>query len=191
MICEKTSIIASADASSIAIMANQMDPNLFNEIILINPSDIHEMKMETNNLDMTIKNILFAPLIGTTLYNFYVSEEHIRSIFQKKYLSYPLPENKKFIDLYYQSAHINKSNGRFLYASKKCSYTNVDVTKAIAEKNNLHIIESTDRKKAIRIAEDYKKYNSKIDITYISNSKLLPMLEVPEQCLKIIHKYLA
>lgn len=167
-----------------------MDPNLFNEVILINPSDIHEMKMETNNLDMTIKNILFAPLIGTTLYNFYVSEEHIRSIFQKKYLSYPLPENKKFIDLYYQSAHINKSNGRFLYASKKCSYTNVDVTKAIAEKNNLHIIESTDRKKAIRIAEDYKKYNSKIDITYISNSKLLPMLEVPEQCLKIIHKYL-
>ena len=93
--------------------------------------------------------------------------------------------------MYYQSAHINKSNGRFLYASKKCSYTNVDVTKAIAEKNNLHIIESTDRKKAIRIAEDYKKYNSKIDITYISNSKLLPMLEVPEQCLKIIHKYLA
>lgn len=191
VICEKTSIVASADASSIAIMANQMDPNLFNEIILINPSDIHEMKMETNNLDMTIKNILFAPLIGTTLYNFYVSEEHIRSIFQKKYLSYPLPENKKFIDLYYQSAHINKSNGRFLYASKKCSYTNVDVTKAIAEKNNLHIIESTDRKKAIRIAEDYKKYNSKIDITYISNSKLLPMLEVPEQCLKIIYKYLA
>ena len=115
----------------------------------------------------------------------------IRSIFDKKYLSRPLQDNKKFTDLYYQSAHIHKSNGRFLYASKKCSYTNVDVTRAITDKDNLHIIESTDRKKAISIAEEYVKKNHEIDVTYISNSKLLPMLEVPDQCLKIIQNYLA
>ena len=191
VIGEKTNVITSADASSIAIMANQMNPYLFNQIILINPSDIHQMKMETNHLQMAIKKILFTPLVGTALYNFYVSEDHIRSIFDKKYLSRPLQDNKKFTDLYYQSAHIHKSNGRFLYASKKCSYTNVDVTRAITDKDNLHIIESTDRKKAISIAEEYVKKNHSIDVTYISNSKLLPMLEVPDQCLKIIQNYLA
>lgn len=191
MIGEKTNVITSADSSSIATMANQMNPDLFDQIILINPSDIHQMKMETNRLQMAIKNILFAPLVGTALYNFYVSEDHIRSIFDKKYLSRPLQDNKKFTDLYYQSAHIHKSNGRFLYASKKCSYTNVDVTRAITDKDNLHIIESTDRKKAISIAEEYVKKNHAIDVTYISNSKLLPMLEVPDQCLKIIQNYLA
>lgn len=191
VIGEKTNVITSADASSIAIMANQINPDLFDQIILINPSDIHQMKMETNRLQMAIKNILFAPLVGTALYNFYVSEDHIRSIFDKKYLSRPLQDNKKFTDLYYQSAHIHKSNGRFLYASKKCSYTNVDVTRAITDKDNLHIIESTDRKKAISIAEEYVKKNHAIDVTYISNSKLLPMLEVPDQCLKIIQNYLA
>ena len=77
VIGEKTNVITSADASSIAIMANQMNPDLFDQIILINPSDIHQMKMETNRLQMAIKNILFAPLVGTALYNFYVSEDSV------------------------------------------------------------------------------------------------------------------
>ena len=70
--------------SSIAIMANQMNPDAFRSDRLIDPSDIHQMKMETNRLQMAIKNILFAPLVGTALYNFYVSEDRIRSIFDKK-----------------------------------------------------------------------------------------------------------
>ena len=55
----------------------------------------------------------------------------------------------------------------------------------------MHAHRSDDILTAISIAEEYVKKNHEIDVTYISNSKLLPMLEVPDQCLKIIQNYLA
>lgn len=190
VIGDRTSIVTSADSSSIAIMTNKMNPEIIEHIILFNPTDPAQLKMETTQIQLAIKNILFLPIIGTSLYNFYVSEENIKNLFQKKYFSRTIPDEKKYQDIYYQTAHINKSNGRFLYASKKCSYTNADISIAVTDKENIHIIQSSDCRKSISIAEEYGKLNSGIDITYISNTKLLSMLEAPEQSIKIIENYL-
>lgn len=190
VIGKKTDVITSADAAPITIMANHMDDTLFSKVVLINPVDIRDMKMETTQLQMAVKNILFMPLIGTSLYNFYVSESNIKNIFENQYFYQRNMDLSKYIDIYYQSAHIRKSRGRYLYASKKCCYTNVDITLGLKDKDNIYIIESSNRKHAVSIADAYSNLNQKIEVTYISNSKLLPMLEVPEQCLKIIQTYL-
>lgn len=186
----KTSVVASADASPIVVMANHMDNNLFKKIIMINPPDIKNMKMETTKLQMLKKNILFTPLIGTSLYNYYVSEEHIKKVFQDEFFSKKNSDVSRYVDTYYQAAHINNSNGRYLYASKLCGYTNIDISIGLKDKDNIFILSGTDRKRGVSIVDAYTGINDNIDVTYISNSKLLPQLEVPDQCLNAILSFL-
>lgn len=190
IIGEKTSVVVSADASPIIIMANHMDETLFHKIVMINPPDIKSMKMETTKLQMLKKNILFAPLIGTSLYNFYVREEHIKKVFRDELFSKKNADISRYVDTYYQAAHINNSNGRYLYASKLCAYTNIDITIGLKNKNNIFLISGTDRKRGVSIADAYTSVNNNIDITYISNSKMLPQLEVPEHCINAILAFL-
>lgn len=172
---EPADIIVSADSSSFVVMANHMDPTLFQKIIMINPCDPEDMKLETTPLQMILKKILFLPLIGTSLYNYYIREENIRDRFVREYF-YDKVE-KRYIETYYQSAHAHHSDGRFLYASKLCSYTNIDMSIGLKQKENLHIIESSQRKHSKKIIENYQKINDKITVTYISHAKLLPQLE--------------
>ena len=190
IIGKKTSVVASADASSIIIMANHMDETLFHKIIMINPPDINSMKMKTTNLQMLKKNILFTPLIGTSLYNFYVREEHIKIVFRNELFSKKNADISRYVDTYYQAAHINNSNGRYLYASKLCGYTNIDISIGLKEKDNMFILSGTDRKRGVTIVDAYTNINDNIDVTYISNSKMLPQLEVPEQCTNAILAFL-
>jgi hypothetical protein len=157
---------------------------------MINPCDLEEMKLETNKLQMVLKEILFLPLIGTSLYNYYVREDAIRHRFERKYFSHEHPDMCRFVDIYYQSAHTGDSRGRFLYASKLCSYTNIHMAIGLANKDNLFILQSTDRKKTYAIADAYTKINDDIDVAFLSNTKLLPQLEAPERCMKIIEEWI-
>lgn len=190
VIGEKTSVVVSADASPIVIMANHIDETIFHKIVMINPPSIKSMKMETTKLQMIKKNILFTPLIGTSLYNFYMREEHIKRIFREEFFSKRNADITRYVDTYYQSAHINNSNGRYLYASKLCSYTNIDITIGLKDKDNIFILSGTDRKKGVSIVDAYTSINHNIDATYISNSKLLPQLEVPDHCINAILTFL-
>lgn len=184
------SVITSGDSSSFVIMANHMNPELFHQVILINPSDVEKTSMEPSRKNMIEKYILFSPLIGTTLYNYYTSEEHIRNIILQKYLYQTTGDFKKLIDTCYQSAHSDKSKGRFLYASKKCCYLNVNIAHALKDKTNLSIISGNERKNSIKISDGYTRINDKIDVTDLSHCKLLPQWELPDKTLSIINQYL-
>lgn len=190
IIGEKTSVVTSADASSIAIMSNNMNPELFDRILLINPTDINRNSLEPSKLQVIEKNILFLPLIGTSLYNYYMKETNIKDVFLKEYFSSINDNVHKLIDTYYQAAHIHKSNGRYLYASKKCFYLNVNIRHALSDKDNIHILATTDRPGTHKITDGYVKENNKIEVTYLSNSKLLPQLEIPEKTSEIIEDIL-
>lgn len=190
IIKEETQVITSADAASFVVMANHLDDSLFSKVVMINPPDLKDMKMDTTNVLKMIKAILFTPLIGTSLYNYYMREENIKRMFRHKFFSNRTTDITRYLDIYYQSAHANKSNGRFLYASKKCAYTNIDMTIGLKDKDNIYIIESTERNQAVSIADAYVKVNNQIEVTYLSNTKLLPALEKPEQTMKVLKTYL-
>ena len=190
IIRKETTVVASVDASSFVVMANHLDNTLFSKVIMINPPNLKDMKMETTNIQKAIKNILFTPLIGTSLYNYFMREENIKRMFRQKFFSNRNTDITRYLDIYYQSAHANNSNGRFLYASKQCAYTNIDMSIGLKEKDNLYIIESTDRKNAVSIANAYVGINKQIEITYLSHSNLLPELEVPDQTMKVLKNYL-
>lgn len=174
MIKEKTDLVVSADSASFVVMANHLDPSLFDRVILINPCDPKKMSWETTPLQMVIKKILFLPLIGNSLYNYFVSEKKIRRKFVREYF-YGRAE-ERYVMTYYQSAHAKYDHGRYLYASKTCNYTNIDMSIGLKEKTNLFMIES-EQKHAKKIVENYQKINDKIHVTYLSKANLLPQLE--------------
>lgn len=186
IICDKTSVITSADACSFVVMANHIHPSLFHKIIMINPTGTTNQKLETLTSNLLKKRILFTPLIGTTLYNFFTQEKNIKKKFYQDYIYNKKIDYTRYIDIYYQSAHNKYSNGRYLYASILCGYTNVDLSIGLKDKDNLYIIESTSNKNFVLSTDSYVQINHNIEVTYISNAKQLPQLEVPDQLLKII-----
>ncbi|MBR1571153.1 MAG: alpha/beta hydrolase [Lachnospiraceae bacterium] len=189
IIGEKCDVITSGDSASFVIMANNMH-DLFDKIIMINPNDLSKMNFETTKVDMLKKNILFMPLVGTTLYNYYVSENRIKETTANQYFLKSNSDTISYIDASYEAAHLNSSKGKYLFASIMCHYTNIDMKIGLRNRDNLYIIASNRRINSDEILSTYLKVNDKIEISYLDNSKMLPQIEEPEACMNLIEKYL-
>lgn len=185
IIKEKCDVIASNDSSTIVIMANHLN-QVFNKTILINPASFDIFALETTRLDLIEKKILFLPVIGTALYNYYTRESNIKSVLSSYFKS---DSNiQESIDAYYESSHINNSKGKFLYACKKCSYLTCDVRLPLSDKKDIYILTGSEVGRAI--SNNYEEVNPNIKITTVDNSKLLPHYENPKDTLEAINKIL-
>lgn len=172
IIKEKCDVISSNDSTAIVVMADNME-DIFDKKILINPAKFDLCAMETTRLNLIEKNIMYLPIIGTTVYNIYTTEKNIKSIVE----SY-LCNKDKLDDLreaYYESSHFNNSRGKYLYACKKCSYLGVDIRNVLSQAKNIYIINGNDMPK--HIINEYHDINPDIKVNMIGNSRLLPHIE--------------
>lgn len=186
---EKAIIITSHNSGSIGVMINHMHPELVKKVILINPNDLENNSFITTQKDKLLKKCIYLPLLGTSIYNSAYTEENIKKVLRETYF-YNKELGNKYFDLYYQVAHYNESKSRYLYASIRCKYTNIDIANGINDKDNIIIIESSERYNAPRICEVYQKKNSEIKIETLDNSKLLPQLETPGALIELLNKEL-
>lgn len=182
VIGEKTDVVATGASSSFTIMACNMEKDLYNKIILINPEELDlSMKSPTKEMNL-IKFILDLPIIGTFLYNLKFHELKINRMFREKYYYKKQLISTKMQDAYFESAHLGEGAGRHLFASMISNYTNIDVIHALKNiENQIYIIGSRERKNSVAILDSYTDYNHKIETAYISNSKYLPQMEIPEK----------
>lgn len=186
---EKVDIITSHDSASIAICFKNMYSDLCGKLIMINPNDLDKQDMESNQIDMLKKKILFMPVIGTFFYNIEMQEDLIKKDLRENYFSNGVNVSK-YIDAFYEAAHADDSKGRFLYACKKCKYLNTNIANSLKDKKDIYILESEDRLKSKKIAETYQKINKDIKVTYLPGSKLLPQIETPELVVSNIKRIL-
>lgn len=191
VIGKKTDVIASNMSASFIIMANHMDDTIINKIILINPVSLKTLNYIPNK-ESKIKQIMInLPLVGTFIYNLLMNPKQIDHQFRSVYYSRPQLISSGIEDAYYEAAHMDNSNGKYLYSSIVGNYMNADIQHAIKKINKpIYIIGSRDIKNNIKTIEEYRKYNSKIEITYISNCKLYPQLEIPEKTNQVIESIL-
>ena len=71
-----------------------------------------------------------------------------------------------------------EESGRYLLGSIEGNYTNINIIHALPLiENEIYLLGSGQYR---TIMSEYKKYNSKIHIDYISNCRLLPQLEIPK-----------
>ena len=175
IIKSKTSVVASNLSSSFVIMANQLDASIIDKMIFINPVSFHSMDAMPDQQSKLKQTIINLPLVGTFIY--YCRPQLISS---------------KTKDAYYEAAHMDNSNGKYLYSSLLGNYMNIDLRHAVKKITKpVSFIISSDIKANYKTAQEYRKLNSNIDITYVSNCKLYPQLENPEKVYQIIENKLS
>lgn len=191
VIQEKTTVIASNISASFVIMANHLDESLFEKIILINPVSLKQLEMIPDELSKVKKSIVQLPFIGTFVYNMMNSAQRIDEAFRTRYVTRPQLISSSMEDIYYESAHKNGSNGRYLYSSILGNYVNNSITHAVKSISTpTLIIGSVEMKKYALALDDYHKVNKNLDIIRITNGSLYPHMEIPEKINSLIEDYM-
>lgn len=187
---EAANIVVTGISSSFVIMAQTMEPDNFKKIILVNPSDINIIKEMPTKETKAAKTILEIPILGTFIYNLIMHHKRILNYIESKYIFKKTFLSSKLEDTYFESAHKGNSAGKYLLASTKGNYVNIDITNAVKKADNLYIISSRERNNAVAITEKYLHLNKNIEATYISNSRYLPQLETPDKFKDIVLMFL-
>ncbi len=191
IIGEKPDIVVTGESSSFTLMACNMNPEEFNKIIVINPTNLVDLCATPNKQKNALKFLLDMPIIGTLIYNIVFNEKNIARTFQDKYFLRNHMVPTKVLDTYYEAAHLCNSNGKYLLSSIKSSYTNINILHALKRINNsIYLIGSNEESNMIKIINSYVAYNSSIEVSYIKNSKYLPQLETPGNFLETVDLYL-
>ena len=191
VIQEKVVIIASNISASFAIMANHLDDTLFEKIILINPPSFKQLAMVPDELSKFKKTVIQLPFIGTFVYNIMHNMQHIDTSFRTRYVTKPQLISSSMEDIYYEAAHKNGSNGRFLYSSLIGNYVNNSITHALKSISTpTLIIGSVEMKHYSLTLDDYHKVNSNLDIIRVNNGSLYPHIEIPEKITSIINDFI-
>ena len=187
VIKEKTDIIATNLSASFVIMANNLNKDLFNKMILINPISMNKLESIPTSILKLKQKCIQLPLIGTFIYNILNTQTKTDIVFKTKYFRHSQLVSSKLVDTYYESAHLDGSNGKYLFSSLLANYVNINIKHAVKKLDkNAHLIISRDVKNNISLADEYYRTNKNISITNISNGGLYPQLEIPERILNII-----
>lgn len=187
---EKTDVFATGDSGSFTLMAANMDENIFHRIFIISPSSLESLQANPNNQNNLIKKILEIPIIGTFFYNLEMREDKITNLFENSYYRKKSLIPNKIKDFYYESAHFNKSSGKFLFGSIIGNYTNINIIPALKKiENPIYLIGNREKEESIQIIDSYLKYDENIETAYISNCGKLPQLEASDKLYEIIKMF--
>lgn len=190
VIGSRTDVITSGSSSNIAIMGCYSEPDLYNRIMMVNPSSLKEMAKFPKANHKTLKYLIELPLVGTSIYNMITS---YRSIFRdyKKKLLYPTSILKKDVDTLYEASHLGGPSARFLYASERSHFTNINMLHALKKINHsMYIIGGKEENDIQETLDSYVFYNPSIETDIIKNSKHYPHIEQPEEFLSLCSIYL-
>lgn len=185
----RTNLIATGDSAALAIMACNNSPELFDQLMLINPDSLANCGQIPGKNAKLYKLILDMPIIGTLLYHIASSRNLIEEIFEKKYFYNPYTVKPIFIDHYFESSHLGECP-KAIFSSMECKYTKCNIINALKKINNsIFIVGGSEEINIVNNIEEYKFYNSAIESSIIVKTKHLPQLENPGKLLEIINIY--
>lgn len=176
----RTDVITSGSSSSIAIMGCYSEPELYHHIMMVNPLSMKEMAKYPKANHKTLKTLIELPLIGTTIYNMITSYRSIFKDYKNKIL-YPDMNIQKQVDTMYEASHLGGPSARYLYASERSHFTNINILHALKKLNHsICIIGGKDEKNIQETLEDYVYCNPSIETELMDNCMQYPHIEQPE-----------
>lgn len=187
VIKEKTDVITSGLSGSFVIMACRNDETIINRIMMINPEDLAVLNQIPTKQSKIAKFILDLPLAGTLVYNIIMSRSNIDLLFTEKYLYNPFHQDAELSDSYYESAHLDNGNGKYLFSSIKGKYIYCNIAHALKNINNsIYIIEGKSEEKSEESVALYTSINPAIEYEIFSHTKHIPHVECPKKVLDTI-----
>lgn len=189
VIGEKTDIIATGLSSSFVLMTAHANADLIGKITMVNPTSLNKLDQIPDEKSKIITTIMSIPIIGTTLYHIKACRQNVEYALTEKYFYNPFHTQQKYVDAYYEAAHYGHGSGKFLMASLDGYYLNVNIRRVLPKlENEITIIYGDKLENEKEIVQSYKKLNEKISTKIISEAKLLPQLEKPEEFLSKLTK---
>lgn len=184
VIQEKTDLVVTGESFSFAVMAARMNQTLIGKITAINPTDIAYNVQSPTKCSEMIKRIFELPIIGTFIYNLIANTKTINKQFTEKYYFDHTKIPANLPDIYYETAHLQGSNGKYLYASILGKYTNINIIHALKLVTSpIHFIVTDASGEDIK---EYLNYNKNITMDHISDAGYLPQLEKPEAIVNLL-----
>ncbi|MBR2046803.1 MAG: alpha/beta fold hydrolase [Agathobacter sp.] len=191
IIQEKTTVVATNMSASSIILANHIDNELFEKMIFINPVPLADLEILPDEKSKFKKLLIQFPFIGTFIYNIMNNSHKIDAAFRNDYYEKAQLISSTMEDIYYEAAHLDGSNGRYLYSSMIGNYLNNGVVHALKNITTpTLIIGSREMNKYSLALDDYHKVNQSIEIVKLTNGNLYPHMEVPEKVYTVIEDYL-
>lgn len=187
IIGEKTDVIATGESSSFVVMACKNDPTIIDRIMMINPLSTTFLAQVPTKKSKIQKFLISMPILGTLLYNIFVSRREIESHFFTEYFYSPSEAEDEYLKTYYETAHLDNCHGKYLFASLCGNYTKANITAALKDINNsIFILSGVGTPDNSQIAEQYKKLVPSIESVDLHKVKALPQLEAPSTVLEQI-----
>lgn len=187
VIGSKTDVVATGDSFSFVIMASQMEEDNFNKIIGVSPCDIYEMSKMPGRRKNFLKFLLDSPIFGTFIYNIETNRKRITEKAVNDYFHKPYLVSKEMINAYYKGAKNYDGHGKYLLASIKSHYTNINITRAVENTNqSICLIGGKEHPYMNEIISEYRELNAAIEEAYVAGTNYLPQLESPEKFVELI-----
>lgn len=187
IIKEKTDIITSGLSGSFVVMACRNDDTIINKIMMVNPTDLAILNQIPTKQSKIAKFLLEIPLIGTLVYNVLMSKGNVELLFTEQLLHNPFHVDSELLDMYFESAHLDKANGKYLQSSITGKYIYCNIAPTLKEINNsIYIIGGQAEKDIQETISLYISMNSAIEYEIFSHAKHLPHLESPRNFLESV-----
>lgn len=186
IIKDKCTLVGSNLSTSIIIMLNNMESELINHIILINPVSLKQLQITPDAISKLKKTFINLPLVGTFVYNIIYHPLFIKMAEHKKYKE--KKSTSKAIDIQYEAAHLFQGKGKYLFSSLLGNYMNIDIYHALKKAGTIHIISSKNMKENISIANEYHKVNTKIQVHNVTSNQSNPQIDNPLKVSQIIEE---
>ncbi len=183
----KTNVVATGNSFSFIIMACNMEPGNFDNLIGVSPCDLTEMTRTPDKRKNVLKYVLDSPVIGTFLYNLGTSRTRIVKMAAGRFFYQDYKMSDSVVDAYYKAAKNEDGRGKYLLASTLSSYTNINIIPAIRKINNSTcLIGGRMNPEITDIIDEYKAYNPSIEDAYIAGTNYLPQLEAPDKFVNLL-----
>lgn len=190
VIGSETKVAATGFSASFVLMANLLDQNLFDEIMLISPKSIEFFKKNPTEHSKILLKLFDFPIIGKTAYYTATNHANTEYFLTNKVFHNYMNVKPGIIKAYYDSAHTSNGNGRYLLASLEGKYLHVDITNALRNaKKRIVIVNGLHDENRKAVCAVYQKINPNLVFEVISDSGSLPQLENIGEMLELMYHF--
>lgn len=187
----RTDMVASGASTALGIMACSNSPELFNQLMFINPESILSCSQVPGKNAKLYKLFLDLPIVGTLIYHIACSKQALTKEFMTNFFYNPYSVRAGMIDAYHEAAHLGESP-KSVYASIKCNYVKCNIVNALKKiDNSIYLIGGAAIDNIEECMEEYKEYNPAVETALIPNTKLIPQLEKPSEVYNLIQTFLS
>lgn len=190
VIGQRTNVAATGLSNSFVLLANAINHDLFDEIMMVSPTDLTTLKKTPDDRSRFIVRAFELPIIGKALYYAFTSHMNTEYYLTETCFFDSFHMEPSVVKAYYDAAHAGNGNGKYLLASQFGNYLYADVSRALkAADNRIVLVIGTQNKKADTLIREYRAIQPHLVIEPISESKLLPQLENEGEMLELLYTF--